>query len=177
MARALDSMKTFVEAALVGSSGVDEIDEAGNTPLMIAASRGDARGVELLLSMGAGLEGRNRAGNTALIMGASARANPESIVSIVAMLVRAGCLLDASNNEGMTALMKAAGRGGVEVAEILLEAGCSLGVKDEMGRDGLEWARQEEGNPCEALILAWGQRRELLFEVSAGSVASLGQRL
>ena len=69
---------------------------------MLAASRGHKKNVEILLTVGIGLDIQDSAGNTALF-----HAVRENHTDVIEILLTAGCKVDVLNNDGETALMDA----------------------------------------------------------------------
>lgn len=64
---------------------------------------------------------------------------------IVGELLKAGADVDSMDAEGVTALMEAAWKGDVEVAEMLIDTGADLDVKDNNGCTAL-WLASREGH-------------------------------
>jgi len=93
--------------------------------LILAASRGDAESVELLLDARANVEATDRDGHTALIV-----ATLEGEAEIVELLLYAGADTEATDNDGNTALMVAALNGDAESVRILLDARAKVEARD-----------------------------------------------
>jgi ankyrin repeat protein len=88
--------------------------------------------VRLLLAAGARVGARDEKGNTALIKNASN-------AGIAALLLQYGADINASNNEGWTALFSASS---ADLTRFLLQHGANLNVRDKDGKTPLECARQ-----------------------------------
>lgn len=154
---------------LLGSGADPNVSNSKeNTPLMVAAHRGEQRMVEMLLRAGADPNARNADSQTALAL-----ALTMGHVEIVGMLKDAGAfsseaekapellgaclqgrtketraLLDSGTNPnswgpgGQTPLMLAAAKGHREVVHILLERGASVHSTDHSGATPLHFAAE-----------------------------------
>lgn len=87
------------------------------------------------------LHGRNDTGNTILIM-ASAEWNHE----MVSLLLKHGADVNATNNDGRSALMEAALWGRIESVRALLEGYADKQVQDTQGRRAIDLARSTRKN-------------------------------
>jgi len=90
----LASAKVLLDATELNKPSI-----SGNTPLMVAAKRGDLSMVTWLLSQSADPELRNYRGDTALIFAAQANS-----VEIAKSLIEAGALKPVKNENGMRAV-------------------------------------------------------------------------
>lgn len=143
-------------------------DEAGNSPLHMAALTRDAGVAQSLLDAGARVDAINRDGMTPLALAAEAGnwvvvefllrhgaqadmpdATPALLFAAavdgddprgVKLLLKAKARVDARGPQGRTALMVAALTDNAEVAEALLGAGAGLDARDEAGRNALHEA-------------------------------------
>ena len=97
---------------------VDQVDENGNTPLMLAAHAGDASLVTLLIERGASLEARSRLGRTPLMFCSNQ--------AVANCLLEAGADIAAVDNDGVDALMVAAHEGHESVLDCLIDRGADL---------------------------------------------------
>jgi ankyrin repeat protein len=122
--------------ALLQHPGTDvgAINQAGETPLMLAALKGRLAWAKLLVERGAPV---NEPGWNALHYAA---AGPEP--KLVSWLLDRGARVDARSPNGTTALMMAAGYGGITSAELLLKAGADARLRNEPGLDAAEFARK-----------------------------------
>ncbi|ESO96662.1 hypothetical protein LOTGIDRAFT_239260 [Lottia gigantea] len=83
---------------------------------------------ETLLYSGADLDVTDRFGTTPLHMAVTT--SSQRVIS----LIEAGCAIDAQDNAGMTALMKACGCESPEslvIVQVLIDSGCNVYIKDE----------------------------------------------
>ena len=96
----------------------------GKTALEVAEEQGEAEVAAVLageLSQEAKGQWLRRAAN-------EGQAGPPHAIN-VAMLLQSGAAVDATNNNGVTALMRAAYMGEVECARLLLEAGADASLR------------------------------------------------
>jgi ankyrin repeat protein len=112
---------------------VNAFNRAGETPLMLAALKGDLALVRRLVERGAEV---NQPGWNALHYAAS---GPEP--QVVAWLLEHGAVLDARSPNGTTALMMAAGYGTERSAELLLAKQANADVRNERGLNAADFAR------------------------------------
>lgn len=120
--------------ALLASPALD-VDAAnghGETPLMMAAMRGQADWVERLLARGAKV---NRDGWTPLHYAASGPSVP-----VVALLLDRGAAVDARSPNGTTPLMMAARYGAIDAAELLLSKGADPSLKNQRDLTAADFA-------------------------------------
>lgn len=101
-------------------------------PLVDAIYKNDMDGVKSLLSAGAELECRDRAGRTPLI-----NAVIDERQQIARLLIEAGADTNASDKEGLTALHFAAMWQSVEVTKLLISSGAIVDAKDKFGNTPL----------------------------------------
>ena len=145
-------MKTLIAAG----ADVNAVYRTGDLPLIMAAGQRsyktppvepNAEVVQLLLSHGADPNAKGAWGVTPL-MAANTAAK-------VKLLVAKGAALDATDDEGKTALIKAASRGDVAVAGALLDSGANVNAKDKVGSSALLHSLSDEN-------LAHGEERATL---------------
>jgi ankyrin repeat protein len=124
-----------VAALLMAHSAVqvDALSAADETPLMMAALRGNLETARRLLEMGAAL---NRTGWTPLHYAASGPA-----VKVVRYLLDQGAEIDAVSPNLSTPLMMAAGYGPQEAVELLLERGANAKARNGRGLSAADFAR------------------------------------
>jgi rhodanese-related sulfurtransferase len=124
------------------AEGYDEPDARGphgNTPLMLAAWRGDAAIVSALLQHGVTLNAVNRDGNNALWL-----ACVHGDLSGIERLVRAGVPIDQTNTTGATALMYASSSGKAAVLRQLLALGADASLRTQDDFSALDMAASVE---------------------------------
>jgi ankyrin repeat protein len=112
---------------------VDATNSAGETPLMMAALRGELAWVKRLVERGAQI---NRSGWTPLHYAASGP-DPE----VVAYLLDRGAAIDAQAANGSTALMMAARYGALDAAPLLLKRGANPSLRNAAGLSAADFAR------------------------------------
>ena len=96
--------------------------------LLVAADRGDAETVKLLLEAGVKADVQAPDGSTALIRAARA-----GHTEIVILLLAAQADVNAVDKEGTTALMAAAAAGHVDVVKALVDKGADKSLKSQEG--------------------------------------------
>jgi ankyrin repeat protein len=147
---------------------VDAQDNDNMTPLLLAASRStipssDARGTtaaQLLLEHGASVHVRNKTGQTPLHL-----ASQHHLPGIVALLLKFGLDVDAQDSDNMTPLLLAASEWVIfddsdarstAAAQVLLEHGASVHVRNKKGQTPLHLASQNGLSGIVALLLKFG---------------------
>ncbi|CAE8682447.1 unnamed protein product [Polarella glacialis] len=155
---------------------VDQKDPDGISALMHAALDGHLPVVKFLVEKGSRISAKDDIGETALV-----KACKEGHVDILKYLIDAQMaqrkksgplgggdaqktleqekkrILDAKDDEGVTALMKAVEHGEEDVARALLEEGASLDPKDDEGWNVMMWAALAgEFDICEMLVRTFG---------------------
>jgi uncharacterized protein len=129
-----ESGKAF--EALLKSPGTDvsAINQAGETPLMLAALKGELAWAKELVKRGALV---NEPGWSALHYAA---AGPNE--HLVRWLVEQGADIDARSDNGTTPLMMAAGYGGLSGAEVLIAAGADVTLSNDHKMTAADFARR-----------------------------------
>lgn len=112
---------------------IDAANANGETPLMLAALKGELTLCQRMVARGAQV---NRAGWTPLHYAAS---GPD--VRVVDWLLSQGALVDAAAPNGMTPLMMAAGYGSFASTERLLAAGAAPGLTNQRGLRAADMAK------------------------------------
>ncbi|CAE6940022.1 KIDINS220 [Symbiodinium sp. CCMP2592] len=172
-----------VEQLLRQNADPSSPDQLGRTALMVAAFSGHMKVVEALLRARAQLEARSEAGETALTIaamngplnvvaelvqaGAHAEAcDVDCLISVATQghpkvfeaLLKAGVPLEARDERGMTALLRAAGLLKVHAVDVLVRAGAQLEARDESGNTALMYAAESANlEVVEVLIRAGAQ--------------------
>lgn len=93
---------------------------------------------------------RNEIGETLLMQAAAEDRSPNCL----RLLIQAGCRVDGTTAEGVTALYRAAQCGNVGCVEVLLEARCSVDPRHVSGATPLYIAAQNGHAPCVRALLA-----------------------
>jgi ankyrin repeat protein len=110
-------------------------DVPDESPLMLAALRGNMDAVDRLIAQGAEVNATNRAGGTAL-MTAAIQGHSE----VVRLLISKKATVNAKNNKGWTALMYAAWNGHTDVVKTLLAKGAEVNAQNNEGWTALMYA-------------------------------------
>lgn len=129
---------------------IDATTAANETPLMMAAMRGNLEWTQRLLDRGAAL---NRAGWTPLHYAASGPA-----VAVVKLLLDRGAAIDAPSPNRSTALMMAARYGSEEAVQLLLARGASAKLRNDRQMSPADFARSAGREPLALLLEAAAAR-------------------
>ncbi|XP_020208274.1 ankyrin-1 [Cajanus cajan] len=131
--------------------------------LCVAARKGEVRSIQKLLDKGAGMNGRDQNGWTALH-----RASFKGRVEAVRALVERGVDVDAKDEEGYTALHCAAESGHVDVTEFLVKKGARVEARTRKGVSALQIAESLHYVGITRVLVNGGASRE------HSNVAALG---
>ena len=144
-----EAIAAFAEAAFNGETGqitealkngmpVDQMEENGNTALMLAAFNGHSETMKSLLKAGAQIDLRDTGNNRTALMFAASGPFPAA----VRLLLENGADVNAVDSvEHFTPLMFAAAEGLSPVVDILLEHGADPAMKDKDGDTAASFAR------------------------------------
>lgn len=128
-------MKTVRQAA-DQDIDVDVTNQAGNTPLMLAAYNGHDEVARFLLERGARVGARNAEGRTPLMFAATG-----PFPDTVELLLEWKADPDATDQvEGWSPLMFAAAEGNLDVVRALLDHGADASLQDREGETALVFA-------------------------------------
>ncbi|MEK9785797.1 MAG: ankyrin repeat domain-containing protein [Gammaproteobacteria bacterium] len=162
---------SLCEALLRAGADVNLSNENGGSPLMHAAVGGNLAIVSLMLARGAAVDSQAVNGWSAITLAAakgftpivetllSAGANPnlndifgwsplmhaveQNRAAIVEVFLAQGEVeINVRNNDGVTALHRAAALGYLDIARSLIRAGARTDLQDRTGRTPLDYARQ-----------------------------------
>jgi ankyrin repeat protein len=142
-----------VAAALVANpkTNIEIEDKAGENAMMLAALNGDMEMVQLLVSKDAEV---NKKGWAPLHYAA---ANGHD--DVVKLLLDHSAYVDAGSPNGTTPLMMAARGGHVSTVKLLLDNGADLTVKNQIGMNALDFAKQyKEPDVVEGLTARMQQK-------------------
>ena len=117
-------------------SSVDTPNAEGYAPLMLAAYRGHADAVQLLLSAGADI---NRMSDQGTVCAGIAFVGDKALLQ---QLLQAGADPNLTAADGISPIMYAAMNGDVEILEILLQHGANPMAKDAEGQTAWFYARR-----------------------------------
>jgi cytohesin len=121
-------------------AGLDDVDEAGRTPLWIAYANGQHEAAELLLEVGADVRATGPKGATLLHLLAW-RNDPWSAERLLAKAQgRTGGWMAARDADGRTALHWAAAQGSIRMVAFLVGRGAESDAEDAAGLTVLDWA-------------------------------------
>jgi ankyrin repeat protein len=144
-----------VAAALVANpkTNIEITDKAGENAMMLAALNGDMDMVQLLISKDAEV---NKKGWAPLHYAA---ANGHD--DIVKLLLDHSAYVDAGSPNGTTPLMMAARGGHISTVKLLLDNGADLNVKNQIGMNALDFAKQyKEPDVVEGLTARMQQTQQ-----------------
>lgn len=155
MALQLDSRKAF--AALMGARqlNVEARDAQDESPLMLAAIKGNIEAVKALIARDADV---NKPGWTALHYAASGT-TPEH-TPIIALLLENHAYIDAASPNGSTPLMMAAQYGTREALQLLLDEGADPALKNQLGLTASDFALRVGRKEVAESIAAAIRRRQ-----------------
>jgi len=106
-----------------------------STALILASHQGHVDVMDLLLSLGADTEAKDRNGETALMM-----ACQEGRVDVLDLLLAAGANVNVQDRSGVSALMWASKRGHLSVVDRLVVYGADFNFQGKGGENALMWA-------------------------------------
>jgi hypothetical protein len=135
-ALAKDSFKVAAYLAGQGQVQVEAPNTADETPLMMAAIKGQLAIVERLIERKAQV---NRPGWTPLHYAAS-HDGPQAL-AVTRLLLEHYAYIDAASPNGTTPLMMAARYGSEDVVRLLLAEGADPSLRNQRGQDAIDFAR------------------------------------
>ncbi|XP_078255352.1 kinase D-interacting substrate of 220 kDa B isoform X4 [Rhinoraja longicauda] len=148
-----DENVTAFKALLEKYKDVDERNESGQTPLMLAAEQGNLEIVQELLKKGANCNLEDVDNWTALIS-----ASKEGHLEIVSELINFNANLEHRDMGGWTSLMWAAYKGHVEISRLLLEKGANPNITGQYSVYPIIWAAGRGHHEIVKLLLQHGAK-------------------
>jgi uncharacterized protein len=138
-----------VKLLLDHGANVNAHDNFGATPLIRASCFHDAEIVKILLRRGAHVDSRDKQKSTALLVACedASSAPPHNTtqqLDTVNLLLEANANVNATDQKGVSPLMRAAGLGNIPLALLLLRNGADLNVRDQKGNTALKWATESK---------------------------------
>lgn len=128
-----------------------KLDNEGKSTLHVAAARGQAECLAVILAHGADVSLQDVSGFTALHLAAKNN-HPECAKK----LIQSKCAVDAVDSSGRTALHHAAASGNAGIVQLLCEHKCHVNLKDSDGITPLLLsARHADAEVCRCLV-NWG---------------------
>lgn len=136
--------------ALIAGKDVNLRDTSTRTTALEHAARNANREmVQLLISAGATVNGKNESGETVLMM-----LDDDATSDLAWDLINAGAAVNRQDDGGNTALMQAATQNNLEVLKALIDAGAEVDARNKVGRTALMLAASEGYiNIVRALVL------------------------
>jgi ankyrin repeat protein len=162
--QALDSGdRGAVQSALDKGANIDAIarfDKIKQTPLLMAAQRGDLAAVKMLVEFGADMAARNFYG-----VDACAFSCVVGSLECLEYLMAAGASYDAPDADGHTALMAAVIHGQERCVALLCSRGANLDVVDGEGRSPAQAALVRGHGRVVAILAAERDRRAIVADL------------
>lgn len=146
-----------VKALIAAGANVEDANESGETPLLIAVQKNDLELVKLLLAAHASVNIKSKNGSTPLmaVRPDSTRTNAE----ILSLLIAAGGTVNEVNQDGETPLMVAASKPyNSTIVKTLVEKGArsSINTRNKTGETALMYAAMHSDREVVKTLLAAG---------------------
>ncbi len=126
----------FLEMMAAGID-VNEKDENGNTPLIIASSHDKVKFAKFIIDMGANVNKKNYRGTAPLHRAASIGS-----VEIINLLLDNDAFVDMPDLEGITPLMSAVIAGKQSSVEVLINRGANVAFRNMKGKTAIDIAKE-----------------------------------
>jgi ankyrin repeat protein len=149
------STKVFDALMAVRQTNVEARNGQDESPLMMAALKGNMEAVKSLLARGADV---NKTGWAPLHYAASA-GSPRH-VQIIALLLEHHAYIDAGSPNGTTPLMMAAHYGSTEAVQLLLDEGADPTLKNQLGLTAADFAMRASRADAADRIAAAVRKRQ-----------------
>ncbi|SDL79454.1 Ankyrin repeat [Halarsenatibacter silvermanii] len=133
-----------IEEALKDGADVNQTDDRGKTPLIVAAAHNSRPEViDLLLDYGARMERRDKNGQTALYHAARHNPSPE----VMRKIIWRGAAVNVTSDAGYTPLLRAAELGAENKVEILISRGAEIDRRGPKGETALMLLMENDPSP------------------------------
>lgn len=161
----LDSYRAAKGLAALPSTNVNLPNSKGETPLMLAAIKGQVDIAKVLIARGADV---NREGWTPLHYAVSAPSDEGADLKMVALLIENHAYIDAASPNGTTPLMMAAQYGTRSAVQMLIKEGADPAVKNQQGLTAKDFAARADRSE----VVRWlAQAGGAAGAVAAGTAA------
>ena len=132
-----------VKALLDAGAAVDQEDDEGDTPLILASILGNLEVAKALLDAGAAVDqAADNDKRATPLLAALIFWDSEVVIEMVKALLDAGAAVDQADNDGNTPLSMSSETGNLEVVKALLDAGAAVDQEDNDGNTPLIMASQ-----------------------------------
>lgn len=149
------SSKAFAALLAAREVRVEARNAQDESPLMIAAIKGNVEAVKALIARDADV---NKTGWTPLHYAASA--GSQQHLAIIALLLENHAYIDAASPNGTTPLMMAAHYGSADAVQLLLDEGADPTLKNQLGLTAADFAlRVSRTEAAEKIAAAIRQRQ------------------
>ena len=149
------SLKAFAALMAARQVNVEARNAQDESPLMMAALKGNVEAVKALLARDADV---NKTGWAPLHYAASA-GSPQH-AQIISLLLERHAYIDAASPNGTTPLMMAAHYGSTEAVQLLLEEGADPTLKNQLGLTATDFAMRVSRTDSAEKIAAAIRRRQ-----------------
>jgi uncharacterized protein len=139
-----DSTLAIVKVLMANGATVTEVDEAGETPLMLAAKGGSNETIQILLKAGSSINAKDKQGQTALMYAVTGynTPNPDTAQTIKLLLANGAGVNDV-DAKGQSALMHAVRNSSdVELVKLLISNNANVNAINSEGETALMLAVQ-----------------------------------
>lgn len=144
----LESYRAAQGLIALPATKVNQANSKGETPLMLAAIKGQLDAAKALIARGADV---NREGWTPLHYAVSVPSEDGSDLKMVALLIEHHAYIDAASPNGTTPLMMAAQYGTRSAVQLLLKEGADPKAKNQQGQTAIDFATRAERSE----VVAW----------------------
>lgn len=155
LALQMGSTKAFDALMAARQTNVEARNKQDESPLMMAALKGNVDAVKALLARDADV---NKTGWAPLHYAASA-GSPQH-AQIISLLLERHAYIDAASPNGTTPLMMAAHYGSTEAVQLLLEEGADPALKNQLGLTAADFAMRASRTDSAEKITAAIRKRQ-----------------